>query len=269
MAPDDPIHRVLTRHHAAPEGVRLTRGHAVFATAPAPGRADDDPNQDSLAVLETSFGGIVLAVADGVGGHEGGDVASTLAVEELARAVRGNATSPLRTTVLDAFEQANRGIMALGTDAATTLSVAEITEDGFRSYHAGDSQALVVGQRGRIKFQSVPHSPVGYMQEAGLLAEDEAMVHEERHLISNCVGSPTMNIQIGPQVALSPRDTVLLASDGVFDNASVDEIVECIRKGRLLVAATRLQTLCTERMRGDHEGPSKPDDLSFILYRPR
>jgi len=269
MPPGEPVQRVLTRHHSAPEVVRLSRGRVALATAPAPGRAEDDPNQDSVAVLETPYGGIVLAVADGVGGQASGDEASTIAVQQLAQAVVRNATAPLRATILDAFEQANRAILALDRDAATTLSVAEITDEGFRSFHAGDSQALVVGQRGRIKFQSMAHSPVGYMLEAGFLEEDEAMVHEERHLISNLVGSDAMNIQIGPQIPLAPRDTVLVGSDGVFDNAGVEEIVETIRKGRLLAAATGLQELCAARMRGDAAGPSKPDDLSFVLYRPR
>jgi serine/threonine protein phosphatase PrpC len=127
---------------------------------------------------------------------------------------------------------------------------------------------LVVGQRGRVKLQTTSHSPVGFAVEAGVLDEREAMHHEDRHLVSNVVGSPEMKIEIGPRLRLAMHDTVLLASDGLFDNLHIEEIVDRVRKGPLEVAARRLAQDSWERMTCPRSGqPCKPDDLTFILFR--
>ncbi|MFP4611285.1 MAG: PP2C family protein-serine/threonine phosphatase, partial [Thiohalophilus sp.] len=112
-------------------------------------------------------------------------------------------------------------------------------------------------------------SPVGYAVEAGFLDAEEAIHHEERHLISNVVGAEDMNISMGSPITLAPRDTLLLASDGLFDNLYYEEIVALIRKGPLQTAARRLVELAHQRMtRRAPDQPCHPDDLSFILYRP-
>jgi serine/threonine protein phosphatase PrpC len=127
---------------------------------------------------------------------------------------------------------------------------------------------LAVGQRGRVKLQTVSHSPVGYAYEAGLLDETEAMHHEDRHLVSNVIGSPDMRIEIGPPVCLAPRDTLLLASDGLLDNLYNDEIVERARKGPLKGVVHSLAGACRERMTHPQQGaPSKPDDLTLVVFR--
>jgi serine/threonine protein phosphatase PrpC len=137
-----------------------------------------------------------------------------------------------------------------------------------RSYQIGDSQAMVVGQRGRVRLQTAVHSPTGFAVEAGFLGQREALHHEERHLVSNFLGATDMRIDIGAEVGLQPRDTVLLASDGLMDNVHFDEIVERIRMGPLDLAQQKLVALARRRMTDDSSAqPSKPDDLSVILFR--
>ena len=144
----------------------------------------------------------------------------------------------------------------------------EISGHTARPYHVGDSVILVIGQRGKLKLQTVAHSPVGFAVEAGLLDEEEALHHHERHLILNAIGSAEMRIELGAPISLARRDTVLLASDGLTDNLSLDEIVELARKGPLDRAVVRLAALAHERMTAARSGhPSKPDDLSILLYR--
>jgi serine/threonine protein phosphatase PrpC len=127
---------------------------------------------------------------------------------------------------------------------------------------------LLVGQRGKVKLQTISHSPVGYAVEAGYLDAEEAMLHEDRHYVTNTLGSPDMRIEIGTPVAMAARDTLLLASDGLFDNLYVGEIVDLVRKGPLVDAAARLLATCRGRMAAVQEGrPSKSDDLTFVLYR--
>jgi len=106
--------------------------------------------------------------------------------------------------------------------------------------------------------------------EAGFLDAEQAIYHEDRHLVSNVIGSPEMKIEIGPTIQLAPRDTVVLASDGLVDNLYAEEIVDRIRKGRLDRAADRLAVDARRRMTRPEAGlPSKPDDLTFVLFRRR
>ena len=113
------------------------------------------------------------------------------------------------------------------------------------------------------------HSPTGYAMEAGLLDEAAALRHEERHLVLNYVGQETMRIEVGACVRVAPHDTLLVASDGLADNLTLEEIVATVRKGPLYGAADRLAELARRRMTQPSGGaPSKPDDLTFLLYRP-
>lgn len=231
------------------------------------------PNEDAAAVIELANGSLVLAVADGVGGTPAGREASNTAVQTLSRVLRRLPADALqvRPAILDAVEEANKTVLGWSRGAATTLVVAQLDAARLRSYHVGDSELLAVGQRGRIKQRVVPHSPTGFAVEAGLLDEDEAVQHEQRHVLFNVLGSPDMRVEVGPAVQLAMRDTVLLATDGLFDNLFIDEIVDAIRSGPLVAAADRLVERVRVRMSGEAHAdqPCKPDDLTIVLYRPR
>ncbi len=257
----------------APHVVRVAGGTAVLYTHRSPLKGGDAGNEDAAAALAYGDEAGALIVADGVGGHAVGDQASAGATQALCTAIteagaaETDARRDLRDVVLDGFELANAAVSALPGGAATTLLVAELRDGSVRIHHAGDSQALVTGQRGRVKHQTTPHSPVGYAVEAGLLDEEAAMVHEDRHLVSNALGAADMHIEIGSPIPLAPRDTILLASDGLFDNLPLDEIVEIVRRGPLLRAVERLVHGARARMTGD-AAPGKPDDLTVIAWRP-
>ena len=109
---------------------------------------------------------------------------------------------------------------------------------------------------------------MGYALESGLLEEKEALHHDQRHLISNMVGSAEMRIEVGSPIRLAPRDTVLLATDGLLDNLSLQEIIDGIRTGPSATVARNLARTCRQRMREPEGGdPSKPDDVTFLLFR--
>lgn len=245
----------------------LEGGRAIVFSTRSP--AKETPNEDALGIFPAGPKRCVLAVADGVGGQPNGADAARLAIEHLGRAVRKAEDSPtLREAILDGFEKANAAICDLGTGAATTLVVVELKGALMRPYHVGDSGALVFGQRGKRKLQTIFHSPVGYALEAGLLNEREAIHHRDRHLISNALGDPRMRVEIGSSFELSPRDTLLLASDGLFDNLRTEEIIKALRKGPLDKSVARALETCASRMNGGAPTvPSKPDDLTLIAFR--
>ncbi len=250
-----------------PEVRPLAGGQVAVFSARSPVKQTD--NEDAVAVIPAGDGRVILVVADGVGGQRAGAEAAQLALQALVDSVNGiSAGTGLRAAILDGLERANEAITALGVGAATTLAAVELVDSTIRPYHVGDSTILVVGQRGRIKLLTVSHSPVGYAVEAGLLDHREAIHHEDRHIVSNIVGSPEMRIEVGRTLKLQPRDTVLLGSDGLFDNLHLAEIVDLIRKGRMAHAAGTLAEQCRRRMQDPQpEHPCHPDDLTFLIYR--
>ena len=228
-------------------------------------------NEDAAALIPLDDRSGVLVVADGMGGGSAGEHASRLAVRTLRTSLKSVQRDdvPLRAAVLNGIEAANQAVTDLGIGAATTLAVAEIQDRSVRTYHVGDSMILIVSQRGKVKLQTVSHSPVGYAVEAGVLDEKEALHHEDRHLVSNMIGLSDMRVEIGSVVELAARDTLLLASDGLFDNLHVEEIVEVIRKGPFKKAVKRLAEDALHRMTHPKDGqPSKNDDLTFVAFRP-
>lgn len=243
-------------------------GSASLFSMRCPGK--ETPNEDAVGIIPTGSKSGVLAVADGLGGAPAGKQASFLAIQCLADAVADAVGdgSEVRAGILNGFETANEDVLSLALGAATTLTVVEFDGQLVRHYHVGDSMVLLTGQRGKIKMQSIPHSPVGYAVEAGLLDETDAMHHEDRHMISNVIGSADMRIEVGSAIKIAPRDTLLLASDGLSDNLHLPEIVECVRKGPLETATRSLAGLARNRMEGQGEDePSKPDDLTFAVFR--
>jgi serine/threonine protein phosphatase PrpC len=262
-------HIFLDAHLAEPRLEKpFAQGQLAFFSTARP----DEPsrtNEDSALVLANDRSGL-LVVADGAGGQPSGDKASELAVQSMRHTVKAAMESgeSLRNAVLNGFERANRAVLDLGVGAGTTLVVVTIEDDRLRSYHVGDSAAFVVGQRGRLKLQTMHHSPVGYAVQAGVLDPGDALHHEDLSVVSNLVGTQDMRIEIGPEFRLSERDTVVLASDGVFDNFHAQQVAEVVRAGSLDKVALKLRSACLEAMNSPKEGqPSKPDDLTFILYR--
>ena len=252
------------------ETFAIGSGEAAVIATRCPGR--DGPNQDASALIAVSDNHCVLVIADGFGGHPAGAQAAEIAVRQIERFVCGSPpdSDNLRSAIVDGFEHADAAVREMGVGAGTTLAVADIEGNLVRSYHVGDSAIVVTGQRGLIKMRSVAHSPVGYAVESGLIDEEEAMNHEDRHVVSNMVGSAEMRIEIGPSLELAPRDTVLLASDGLWDNMMFDDVVERIRKGPVGKSLITIAGDCRSRMARPVEGlPSKPDDLAIIAFRLR
>jgi PPM family protein phosphatase len=255
---------------AVPEVLHLEVGGGSLIAYTCRSPDKDTENEDTVAAIPYGPDAAVLVVADGAGGLPMGRRASRLAVTSLEASlqVAMSETMLLRTAILNGIDEANKAVLSLGGGSATTLTVVTIEGLVARAYQIGDSEAIIVGQKGKLKAQTLAHSPTGFAVEAGFLDQRAALHHEERHLVSNFLGTNDMRIDMGASVELKPRDTVLLASDGLTDNIHIEEIVELVRKGPLEAAIERLTRLANRRMTGEaRTQPSKPDDLSVILFR--
>ncbi|NNF66048.1 MAG: protein serine/threonine phosphatase 2C family protein [Gammaproteobacteria bacterium] len=248
--------------------VSVAGGEAVICSFRCPDK--DTPNEDAAVIVPLSNRAAILAVADGVGGSRMAHTASGTVVASLAgiHAQAGAGEPHSRAAIVNAIERANETVCNSGNGSATTLAVVEIDDNKVRPIHIGDSAVLVIGQRRRMRLQTVAHSPIGYAVEAGVMDEGEAMHHEDRHLVSNVIGDKSMRIEIGHSLLLARRDTLFLATDGVLDNLHLEELIDFVRTGPLEKAAERVVTAVKKRMNDPSEdAPSKPDDTTFIIYR--
>jgi serine/threonine protein phosphatase PrpC len=260
----------------AVEAIEFCGGVVTHFSQRCPTR-DTTPNEDSACIVQLSQQHGLLAVADGLGGASSGDKAARAAIEGLIENANSMAqvdNPSFRGEILDAIESANQTILSWGTGAGSTLVVVEFANGKLRTFHVGDAKAVLLSNRGRIKYATVGHAPVAMAVEIGVLNEREALNHADLNLISNCLGSREMKIEIGPLIAMSARDTLLIASDGLFDNLRTEEIAGMIRIGNLVDQTQKLVELAIRRMNGTPSNrdnatsvPSKPDDVTVVCYR--
>jgi PPM family protein phosphatase len=192
-------------------------------------------NEDSLLVAPPVF-----VVADGMGGHSGGDVASRMVVEEFARLAEDYDPSRGSEQVADAFTRAQTRIVEYGDahratqpgwHAGTTAVVAVLVEDdGMPKWllaNLGDSRIYRLVDS-RLDQVSVDHSVVQELVDSGQISAAEAAVHPERHVITRALGSPA---GIDPDfflLPLSAAERLLLCSDGISGMIQDDEIEEIL-----------------------------------------
>jgi serine/threonine protein phosphatase PrpC len=249
----------------APEERRIAAGQVCLVSRRGPRKRK--PNEDAALVISAPGGRAVLAVADGVGSHPRAGHAARLALLHLARAVRraGGGRMALPAAILSGIEAAQAALLRLGAGAASTLALAELHGRRLRTYHAGDSGALIVGPGAAPGSRTVDHSPLGYARAAGLIGEREALRHPDRNLISNALGVEPLRVEVGLWRALGPRDTLLVASDGLLGTLSTREIARELAGRPLPAGVARLADAARERM----QASARPDDLTIAAFRPR
>jgi protein phosphatase len=164
----------------------------------------------------------LYAVADGMGGHRGGEVASQLALETLEGAP---GSAPLGDRVRDAnravFERsgADRSVSGMGT----TLTAALFTPDGLDLAHVGDSRAYLL-RAGDLRRLTEDHTLVNRMVRAGEITPDEAEVHPHRNVLLRSLGTEP-DVDVDEQhVALLDGDRVLVCSDGLTGMIAEDQL---------------------------------------------
>lgn len=229
-------------------------------------------NEDALGILVDGKH-CFLAVADGVGGCPNGEIASQLTITHLIRDLKKIEKLPtdlgaLRQPILDSIESSNHTLIHDYVGARTTLTACLIIDETLQSIQIGDSCLIHCGQKSLLKHKTLEHSPVGFAYAAGLLTEKQALIHPDRHIISNVVGDIDMHMDIGPRCLLAENDSLLLGSDGLFDNFHIDTLIEMVRKESIEEVLMKLTEAC-QPMREENkmEKFHKLDDVSFIVCR--
>jgi protein phosphatase len=182
-------------------------------------------NEDSFVC-----GDRVFAVADGVGGHPAGEVASALALEPLVE-LDERAEGDIRAALADAVREANRRVHQDAaahperTGMATTLTAAAVAEGAVQLAHVGDSRAYLLRPGEGLRRLTVDHTPVEQAVVAGELSPEEADLHPLRHTLDRVLGTgPEIGVDVPEPLALASGDRLLLCSDGLTEATSEREI---------------------------------------------
>lgn len=183
-------------------------------------------NEDAYLIKDPLF-----VVADGMGGHRGGDVASALALETI-----GEATSPEATArgLVDDIKRANKAVLERGESdrdlrgMGTTLT-AVLTDDAkAHVVHVGDSRAYLL-RDGSLQQLTEDHTLVQRMVREGRLTEDEAAQHPQRSILTRALGVDE-DIPVDElSLDIHPGDRLLLCTDGLTNMVERDRIQEILQ----------------------------------------
>ncbi len=188
-------------------------------------------NQDAILVCPGKYG--IYGVADGMGGHKAGDVASKIAVEVTEKALKN--ARPSIALLRSAIQEVNLAIYREQlqnpdfSGMGTTMTV--IWEDDERVLlgHVGDSRAYRVREKS-IRQISQDHSMVAEMVRRGVLTEEEARVHPYRNIITRALGTDETVEVDAEELDKRPGDLYLLCSDGLSEYVQNESLLYILRK---------------------------------------
>lgn len=215
-------------------------------------------NEDAALAFRLPDGRLAVAVADGMGGHQAGDVASRTAVEAFHRALASDPAADDRAALENAFRAAADAVTGAASGGregmGTTLVAALVRGDAAWVAHAGDSRAVLVLPDAVVPLTE-DHTVVNDALRAGQITDEEARVHPFRHAVSRALGEGPVE----PDVALvardrwngAPRAALLLGSDGLFNHVSETEILDAFARAPDLDAAVARLVLSAIRNGGD------------------
>ena len=233
-------------------------------------------NEDSILYtcfdLRTHLGNQsagLFTVADGMGGHNAGEIASDLAVRVFHIACVSGLLAPSYSAPLsimsEAFNKANSAVLEAARDRelqgmGTTLTSALVIGQDMYIAHIGDSRCYIINGRETLQVNR-DHSVVQHMVEAGLITPEQARIHPRRNEITSVLGYSRDSIADLLHLRLYAGDHVLLCSDGLHGVVPDDKIASTV------LAAASLDQACADLV-SQANLAGGPDNISAVLTRP-
>src|SRR5215831_1956188 len=219
-------------------------------------------NEDSHAEYVMPDGSVLLLVADGMGGHGHGDVASQIAVQTIGEVFMNTSGTDPRGRLHAGFVTANQRIIAEadrigGAGMGTTCVAVYLQGNQAWIAHIGDSRIYLI-REGQVIFRTTDHTRVQKMVEMGLLAASQAKDHPDANVVTRALGYAQLadgtiiepDIRLEP-LLLAPGDSLVLCSDGLYDDIDDTEISSSL-PGKTAEEAARL-LVDTANGRGGHD----------------
>lgn len=231
-----------------------------------------DNNEDSFLYWEPDSAadfrrkGRLAVVADGIGGYEGGQEASRLAVDTVRHIYDRDFTDDPQPTLLAAFQAAHDSIQRYAMEhpqfhgMGTTCTALAIIDHQLWFAHVGDSRLYLVRPDSLVRLTR-DHSYVGRLVENGIVRSEDAESHPQRHILTAALGSGrelTPHVPEQP-IALSDGDTLVLCTDGLWSVVGESDLARLTRTNSPTDACLKLVRLALER--------GGPDNVTVIVLR--
>ncbi len=224
-------------------------------------------NEDSCGQLVENERTALFVVADGVGGYEGGEIASAIAVEATLNAFRDSpaAWGPAKR-LYRAVQNANIAIHnkalvvpELRRMATTCTAVAIAADDGMlHAAHVGDCRLYLIRER-QVEQLSRDHTVIGERVRMGLLSAERARNHPDRSALSRCLGQDLIASIDQITIPLRRDDRIVICSDGLWSVVEEHEVERITRAGAAAELCRRLVEEANRR--------GTPDNLTVGIFR--
>jgi len=205
---------------------------------------------------------LLMVIADGMGGHEQGEVAAEIAVQEITRRFKQEARARLRRPfefLVSSIQAAHRAIVAHADqhnllECPRTTCVACVVQSGYAYWaHAGDSRLYVL-RGGRLLAQTQDHSKVQQMIDSGQITPEQAARHPDRNKIFSCLGGVVPpHIDMSREIRLEVGDTILLSTDGFWAQIPPGTLAQMLTKQTVTSLMPGLLTEAHRRAAGESD----------------
>lgn len=210
--------------------------------------------------------GRLAIVADGMGGYEGGQEASRLAVETVRHVYEAEFTGDPQATLLAGFQSAHEAIQRYAFDhpefqgMGTTCTALAMVDRQIYFAHVGDSRLYLV-RAGAISRLTRDHSYVGRLVESGIVRSEDAETHPQRHILTAALGSGRDILPHVPEqpVALEENDVLILCTDGLWSLVTDQDLLRGAQTQSLSDACRKLVRMALER--------GGPDNITLQVLR--
>lgn len=226
-------------------------------------------NQDRVAYAERD-NAVLMALADGLGGHSGGEMAAEILTQtalRMFRAIRQPLITKPSSFLALIIMHAHKTITEVGLShrppiTPRTTCVLCLVQNGYAYWaHVGDSR-LYLFRGNQVVKRTRDHTFTEHLRSGGLLKDDEVSDHPEKSRLLKCVGGPhNPTITLGDETLLFPGDILLLCSDGVWESLKTPELLKYLQYEALDEGIEEMLLAAERKMKGSS------DNLSAISLR--
>jgi len=277
-APTLELDAVMSKHEdLSPGEIEVPKNRLIVGSSQSTG-IERSHNEDALLLLNGFTLGInshsdfgVFLVADGMGGHRAGEVASAVSIRTVARKITEHTVlellnseddtegEPLQDQLKKALEEANQAVVDTVPGGGTTLTAAVLVGNQVTIGHVGDSRAYFI-RDGKPEVITRDHSLVERLRELGQLTEEEAAVHPQRNVLYRAIGQGE-NLEVDVFTMPVPKGGYLLiCSDGLWGVVPDPMMMDIIR------SAPNPQTACDLLVQAANFAGG-PDNISVVLVQ--